>query len=81
VFCSTKDEPTSLQVGGFTDKEMALRLDGKMYNHSSSEIPLADLKFTRTTWRDWKTSHPSTGIFLGDKAKEFLIEPADSISN
>lgn len=66
VFCGeTGTGPTEFQVGGMSDTEMVLLLDGKMYQHTSHEIPVGDYQFVRTTFGQWKQQHPDSMIYMG----------------
>lgn len=66
VFTSERSgEPLDLWLGGWMKQQMAVWLNERMYVQKSSEIPLDDLPFERTTWGDWKTRHSSTLVFTG----------------
>jgi hypothetical protein len=72
-------KPTEVQVGGFFNQQMSVYLGGIMYPQLSKEIPLADQPFTQTSWREWKTQHPATRVYLGNMAKECLKSPVESV--
>lgn len=56
----------SLSLGGFSQGEMQLMLNGKMYPQSSTEIPLCDFQYEVTDWESWRQTHPETLVFTGD---------------
>lgn len=75
TFCDLKDcarvftkhgahQPLELGIGGWADQEMQLMLDGVKFSQSAKDAPLADLEFTRTDWKSWRTEHPETLVFV-----------------
>lgn len=73
---SGKEEgvPPNVELGGFTNNQMALRVNKTMYAQTSEMIPLKDREFQKTTWAKWKEEHPTTTIYLGDQDSKFLIK-------
>jgi hypothetical protein len=58
-------EPLAVQLGGWSGEQMLLMIDGRMIPQNSDDIPLDEIAVERTTWRDWKSSHPDTDVFTG----------------
>jgi len=61
-------EPLDLQVGGFS-KGLLLRYNGVRYHQEDARIPLQDLQFIVTTWKDWYTEHPGTLVYTGNTGR------------
>jgi hypothetical protein len=60
-------EAVSIRCGGWLAvQEMALLVDGKKYAQSSPEIPLMDLPFEISTWKEWQQKHPDSMVYLGN---------------
>ena len=58
--------PIDLGVGGLDEKDqLVLLFQGQRYRQKSQLLPLIDYPFTRTTWADWKSSHPLTSVYIG----------------
>lgn len=58
--------PIDLRIGGFDVAcQMVFLLDGIRYDQTSTEIPLQDLPFEKTTLGDWKAQHPDTLVYEG----------------
>ena len=60
-------KPLELQLGGFMNGGMAVRLNDVMYPQSSDKIPLKDHEFTRAKWSEWKVDYPATKVYVGNK--------------
>jgi hypothetical protein len=66
---SAKDDQGDLDIrcgGWLIEQEMALLVGGTKYPHSSPEIPLTDLPFVVTTWKEWRQAQPKSMVYLGD---------------
>lgn len=71
VFTTDKEgQLPDVKVGGFMNDEMALMVNGTMYNQSSKDIPLPETEFEQTTWDEWKSKYPETRVFLGYMEEE-----------
>ncbi|MBX3443792.1 MAG: DUF3179 domain-containing protein [Planctomyces sp.] len=62
-------ELIDLGLGGWLNGEMSVRLDGRMYQQTSEDIPLDDHPYERMAWSEWKAKHPETRVFVGKKPK------------
>lgn len=63
IFDAEQRAADSLVMRGWQQGEMRIELDGEVYAQSSDEIPLEQLDYVRTTWKEWKTQHPDTLLF------------------
>jgi hypothetical protein len=59
-----RQHPIDLRVGGWFNG-MVLVLDGVRYHHHSTRLPLDDVEFVTTTWKEWRTEHPKTLVYTG----------------
>jgi hypothetical protein len=68
VFAARDDqEDLDIRCGGWLiEQEMALLVGGKKFPHSSGELPLTDLPFVVTTWKEWQQAQPKSVVYLGD---------------
>jgi Protein of unknown function (DUF3179) len=67
--------PLDVNVGGIYGTELVVKIDGVLYFQQSgkpfdadqpiSEFPYPDYPWERTSWREWKTRHPDTDVFIG----------------
>jgi hypothetical protein len=66
--------PLALEVGGFPETGMKLRVGGVEYDHKTganltqpggAPIPYAELPHVRTTWGAWRAAHPDTDLYTG----------------
>ncbi len=69
--------PLNITLAGIVDNGMLLGVDDHIYYQSTAEIanpatdkdapkfPYASLSATRTTWREWKSLHPQTDVYIG----------------
>jgi len=72
VFIS-KDGKTQCDVrcgGWLEEQEMALLVDGKEYSQSAQDIPLDDLDFVVTTWKEWRETQPNSRVYIGELGAE-----------
>ncbi len=58
--------PIDLWLGGWQEGELAVRYRDRHYAQSSRNVPLPDMPFTVTTWKEWREQHPDTDVFVGD---------------
>ena len=57
---------TALDVGlGGWDDGMLLLIDGRRIPQQSADLPLEDLPFEVTTWKQWRNRFPQTDIYVG----------------
>lgn len=56
------NRPLDVGVGGFWHDGMLLHIEHQNYSQSSPEVPLYNLEFEMTTWKEWKTAHPQTDV-------------------
>lgn len=56
-----------LMVGGLRGGKLLVGLDGFMYVQDDPAIPLPELAFTRTTWKEWIDRHPDTLVYVGNQ--------------
>jgi hypothetical protein len=68
VFTGNGDGPLDVGVGGYDDG-LLLRANGRRYRQYSGEamepgepLPLAQMGFVRTTWKEWRDAHPDTDV-------------------
>jgi hypothetical protein len=65
------EQALDLRCGGWLPvQEMSLRVGDREYAQSSPEIPLADLPFVVTTWKDWRQQQPGSLVYLGTLGAE-----------
>lgn len=57
------DGPLGLDLGGWKDQKVLLKLNDRFYAHDASDIPLDEYDFQRTTWGEWKKEHPDTDVY------------------
>jgi hypothetical protein len=59
-------QPLQLAVEDSKDPEgMALRSGSQTFEQSDPKLPLQDYPFETTTWKDWRSAHPETDVYLG----------------
>ena len=56
------NRPLDVGVGGFRDGQLLLHVDRRNFSQDAPDVPLHDLEFERTTWKEWKTAHPDTEV-------------------
>jgi hypothetical protein len=56
--------PLEVGVGGWNDG-MRLLIDGDRMDQQSEDVPLEDVPFEVTTWKQWRERHPDTDIYVG----------------
>ncbi len=70
------DRPLDLEVGGWKNDGMTLRVGDHEYAQESGEnldtpggapLPYPTMPHARTTWGQWRRSHPDTDVFTGEK--------------
>jgi hypothetical protein len=58
--------PLDVRIGGFTvDDGLFLIYDGQRYPQTAADIPLDEIPYVETTWRQWRLDHPHTLVYLG----------------
>jgi hypothetical protein len=79
---SDRGKPLEVNVGGLADQRLLVLIKGQLYYQDSLEpyvdrtgraqasgpFPYPCLPLTRTTWKEWKTLHPDTDVYIGDKS-------------
>ena len=66
--------PAAIRMGGVKSGVMQIKLNEKNYDQTNPQIPLLDLTVVQMTWGEWKTLHPTTDIYLGNKEEKFALE-------
>lgn len=70
---SAGDKPLPIDVGGYKEK-MFLKVRNDFFfqddgtsisDNVAGKMPYATHEYTRTTWKAWKTAHPSTEVYPG----------------
>ncbi len=70
----TKPLGVKIEHGASKDRKMVIRVEDHLYHQSSLQpadngavaFPLQSVPFTRTTWGEWRTSHPGSELFTGN---------------
>ncbi|MBS0267290.1 MAG: DUF3179 domain-containing protein [Planctomycetes bacterium] len=63
---SATGDPLQVRVAGFDDREgLLLELQGQVFAQAGTAPPLDLLQVETMTWKDWKSAHPDTDIYLG----------------
>ena len=65
--------PLNLTFGGWSHNSLLLRADGALYtqsmlqpiDHKRGPFPFAPASFMKTTWKEWRTAHPDTDVYVG----------------
>jgi len=76
VFDRQETDPAAIRMGGFRLGQMQVVVDEVAYDQNSESVPLRDVPVVQMAWDEWQALHPSTDIFLGDKAAEFALPHA-----
>jgi hypothetical protein len=45
--------------------KMLLLVDRREYLHDAEDVPLDEMDFERASWKEWKTEHPDSDIYVG----------------
>ncbi|MCA9038379.1 MAG: DUF3179 domain-containing protein [Planctomycetaceae bacterium] len=53
---------------GVVDGSLKVNLDGIIYDHNATDLPLTDVDYVRTVWIAWKVEHPETVVYQGVQA-------------
>ena len=81
VTAESRDASLDIHCGGWlVQQEMSLLVDGKGYPQSSKEIPLKDLPFVVTTWKEWLQANPTSVVYLGQSGSPLGVQPANGAS-
>ncbi len=56
--------PLDIAVGGWDDG-MLLVVGSTTYEQMSPELPVVDIPFVATSWKEWLAMHPDTLVFTG----------------
>lgn len=78
------DNAVEIHCGGWLDiQEMALLIGEKMYPQSSPDIPLKDVPFIVSTWKEWREKHPNSQVYRGEvwEQENILQDPPVSKVN
>ncbi len=66
VFTAADDqEPLDVWLAELTDSQIILNYKDTNYPQKSSEIPLQEYPFQRTSWQSWLDAYPDTDIYIG----------------
>lgn len=77
VFTSAKEVgPLDMSCVGWIRGELLVGLKGRNYAQTAKDLPLDQLEFVRTTWKDWREAHPETDVFLGRSSEDDAPESA-----
>lgn len=71
VFTSGDPKETmNIRCGGWLEiQEMSLLVGDQEFAQSSSEIPLTDVPFVVSTWKEWRESHPDSMVYMGSVSR------------
>ena len=59
-------DSVNVRCGGWSDKKgMSLLVDELEYSQLSKDVPLQDVSHVVTTWKEWRTLHPKSMVYLG----------------
>jgi hypothetical protein len=74
VFTSDSGEPLPVMTGGRDADGLLLKVGDRFY-HQATGRPLSDptggplpyrvIEFRETSWREWRTAHPATDVYVG----------------
>ena len=59
-----EDKALEVGVGGWNDG-LVLVIDGQRVPQRSPDMPLEDMPFEVTTWKEWLEDHPETDVYIG----------------
>ena len=62
------ENPLLVQIAGFHNGEMQVRIKDGQFSQTAKDLPAADVPFTRTTWGTWLAENPETTLFTGEQA-------------
>ena len=74
VFTGQGGEPLPIWTVGFSDG-LLIRVNDSAYRQKdltpvgeggAGPFPYAEVKFEETTWKEWRTAHPDTDVYVGD---------------
>jgi hypothetical protein len=58
--------PLTVRVGGFDDRDgLMLTVDGQLFAQAADETPLTPFSVETMSWKEWKSAHPDTDIYMG----------------
>lgn len=61
--------PMDLRIGGWANG-LLLVFEGMHYLQHEVDIPLTDVEFTKTTWKQWRINHPKTLLYTGEQRRQ-----------
>jgi hypothetical protein len=73
VFTANTGETLPIMTGGY-QSGLLLKVgdgfyrqqDGRPIDPRSGPMPLQDLEFREVTWKEWRTAHPTTDVYVAD---------------
>jgi hypothetical protein len=67
IFTSSKPGGSmNIRCGGLlASQQMVLLVDEQRFALTSEDIPLKDIPFVVTTWKEWLATHPETTVYIG----------------
>lgn len=69
VLSSGEKGTLNVRCGGWSPEDgMALLVDEREFSQASKDIPLKDVSYVVTTWKEWNTAHPETKVYEGGQA-------------
>lgn len=74
-----KAPSADVRVGGWTGEELELLVDDVRYPQDSQQIPLDDVSFVVTSWKQWRDENPGTLIYSG--GSETKSQPLQTFQN
>lgn len=60
-----ESEALPVNLGGWVDGKMNLLWEGKLYAQNDDKIPMEEMSFMVTTWKEWKSLYPETDVYTG----------------
>ena len=54
-----------VKVGGLQKGKMVLIVGGRKFLQEAEDVPLDEVPFEHTTWKDWKAHHADSEVYIG----------------
>jgi hypothetical protein len=75
--------PLRVAFGGYRHGRMYLRVGDNVYEHATlvpalphlPPFPYVELPVERTTWKEWRTAHPDTDVYVGGVKPTLVPNP------
>lgn len=74
VFTGDRSDPLPVMIGGFADG-LLMKVGDRFYHHKDLRpftqtpgppFPYREFPFRDSAWRDWRTAHPDTDVYVED---------------